>query len=112
MTLAEFANARDLFRRDCVQEYRIMPPTMTVIDTATALLERHSLRAYDAVHVATALSAQQFLSERGYPELTFLCADDRLNQIAITEGLATDNPASFHTAGWRGRDRFTLLSKR
>ena len=92
LTLDEFASARDLFRGDCLHEYQIMPPSMAVIDTASVLLERHPLRAYDAIHLATALGAQQFLVEQHYPALTFLSADDRLNRVATAEGLAVDNP--------------------
>jgi predicted nucleic acid-binding protein len=92
LTLEEFASARDLFRGDCLDEYQIMPPTIAVIDTASVLLERHPLRAYDAIHLATALGAQQFLTDENYPALTFLSADDRLNQAALAEGLAVDNP--------------------
>lgn len=92
LTLGEFAALRDAFRSDCLSEYQIMPPTVAVIDLACTLLERHSLRAYDATHLATALSAQQFLRQRSLPGLTFLCADDRLNNAATAEGLAVDNP--------------------
>ena len=88
----ELAIVRDAFRGDCLNEYRIMPPTMTVIDLACALLEQHPLRAYDATHLATALGAQQFLAAQGYPPLTFLSADDRLNHVATAEGLEVDNP--------------------
>ena len=88
----EFATARNAFRGDCLNEYQIMPPKMAVIDLACALLEQHPLRAYDATHLATALGAQQFLTAQGYPSLTFLSADDRLNHAAIAEGLAVDNP--------------------
>lgn len=88
----ELAIARDAFRGDCLNEYQIMPPTMTVIDLACSLLERHPLRAYDAIHLATALGAQQFLVAQGYPVLTFLSADDRLNDAATAVGLAVNNP--------------------
>jgi len=88
----EFATARGAFRGDCLDEYQIMPPTMTVIDLACALLEQHPLRAYDAMHLATALGAQQFLTAQGYPPLTFLSADERLNNAATAEGLEVDNP--------------------
>ena len=66
---------------------------MTVIDLACALLEQHPLRAYDATHLATALGAQQFLAAQGYPPLTVLSADHRLNRAATVEGLAVDNPS-------------------
>ncbi|GAB4549644.1 MAG: type II toxin-antitoxin system VapC family toxin [Anaerolineae bacterium] len=93
LTPDEFAALHDAFRSDCLNEYRIMPPTVQVVDLACSLLERHSLRAYDAVHLATALGAQGFLAERGYPPLTFVSADEGLNQAASAEGLAVDNPS-------------------
>lgn len=92
LTSKELATLRDAFRGDCLNEYQIMPPTMTVVNLACTLLERHPLRAYDAIHLATALGAQQFLTAQGYPALTFLCADDRLNRVATAEGLTVDNP--------------------
>jgi predicted nucleic acid-binding protein len=52
-----------------LNEYQIMSPTVTVIGLSCALLERHPLRAYDAIHLATALGAQQFLVAQGYPPL-------------------------------------------
>lgn len=92
LSSAELAMARDAFRGDCLNEYQVMPPTMAVIDLACGLLERYPLRAYDAIHLATALGAQQFLMAQGHPSLTFLSADDRLNDIATAEGLQVDNP--------------------
>lgn len=94
LTLEEFASARDLFRSDCLDGYQIMPPTIAVVDFASALLERHALRAYDVIHLATALRAQQFLADQNYPPLTFLSADNRLNEAAAAEGLAVDNPSA------------------
>jgi predicted nucleic acid-binding protein len=92
LTPADFAAVRDAFRGDCLSEYQIMPPAVAVIDLACVLLERHPLRAYDATHLATALSAQRFLATRGDPTLTFLSADDLLNGAATAEGLAVGNP--------------------
>jgi hypothetical protein len=53
---------------------------------------QHPLRAYDAVHLATAWLANQELVRTGKPPLTFVCADDRLVAIANATGLLTDNP--------------------
>lgn len=92
LTREEFAAARDAFQGDCLDEYRVMPPTLEIVNMACALLERHPLRAYDAIHLSTALKAHQFLQSEGQLSLTFLSADDRLNQCAATEGLAVDNP--------------------
>ncbi len=92
LTAEEFAIVRDAFKGDCVAQYHIAPPDMSVIDLAVALLKRHPLRAYDAVHLATALRVQQFIAARGYPSLAFLSADNRLNRAAFAEGLTVDNP--------------------
>ena len=56
------------------------------------MLERHPLRAYDAIHLATALMVNRRLLAAGVLGLVFLCADDRLLQAAVAEGLAVDNP--------------------
>lgn len=56
------------------------------------LLERQPLRAYDAVQLATALSANDLLLASGLQALTFLSADARLLAAAQAEGLAIDDP--------------------
>ncbi len=88
----DFAIARDAFRADCLKGYQIMPPSLIIVDLACELLEQHPLRAYDAVHLATALSAQKFLVEKGYPPLAFLSADRHLNEAAIAKDLLVDDP--------------------
>jgi predicted nucleic acid-binding protein len=92
LTTTEFAAAENAFRSDCLHDYQIMPPTVEVVDLSCSLLKRHPLRAYDATHLASALSAQKFLLMEGQPALVFLSADDRLTNAAGVEGLATDNP--------------------
>jgi len=63
-----------------------------IILLAASLTQRHSLRGYDAVHLATALEINRgFIVNRLSP-LTFVSADDKLCQSAIVEGLATENP--------------------
>lgn len=89
---ADFALARDAFRSDCLNDYQIIPPTIAVVDQACHLLEQYPLRAYDATHLATALSVQTFLAKKNYPALTFLSADQRLNHAAATEDLVVDDP--------------------
>jgi hypothetical protein len=65
------------------------------IDTACQLANKHPLRAYDAVQLATAWLSNQALLRMGEPPLTFICADNNLIAIAHGEGLLTDNP-NFH----------------
>jgi len=52
----------------------------------------YTLRAYDAVQLATAWLLNQDLLRTDRPLLRFVCADDRLIAIAQAEGLPTDNP--------------------
>ncbi|MBN1887037.1 MAG: type II toxin-antitoxin system VapC family toxin [Thermoflexales bacterium] len=92
LTVDEFVAARDAFRGDCLDMYQVMPSTVEIVDVACDLLERHSLRAYDANHLATAHTAHQFLVSQGYPGLVFVSADNQLNEVAVAEGLPVDNP--------------------
>ena len=54
-----------------------------VLDRAAHLVERHPLRAYDAVQLASAL----LLAERANSPVTFVGADRQLGEAAATEGL-------------------------
>ena len=92
LSQARFVAARDAFRDDCLYEYRIVPPTMSVVDLACTVLERYPLRAYDATQLATALTAQRFLVSEADSPLVSISADERLNRAASAEGLEIDNP--------------------
>ncbi len=76
----------------CATEYQLVELTVPVVERAKSLLERHPLRAYDAIQLASALLAQDALQSADLPPLTFLAADNRLLSVAEIEGLATDNP--------------------
>ncbi len=93
-TLSPPLHARVLLAFDYDVTYRyilvdVMPVT---IDTACQLANKHPLRAYDAVHLATALLWNQELQRAQKPPLTFISADEHLLAIAQAEGLLTDNP--------------------
>jgi predicted nucleic acid-binding protein len=79
------------FAAVCIAEYQFVELTSAAVERARRLLERHPLRAYDAVQLASALMVQDTLVSAGLPALTFLAADDRLLAAAQAEGLATDN---------------------
>ena len=76
----------------CATQYTLVELTPLIVERARLLLERHPLRAYDAVHLASALTANDALAAASLPALTFLSADHRLLNAAHAEGLATDNP--------------------
>lgn len=92
VTTHDYARLSGRFRDDCRNLYQLIALDDTIMNLACALLEHHPLRAYDAVHLATALSVNRWLVEADETGLTFLSADARLNQAAATEGLVVDNP--------------------
>jgi uncharacterized protein len=92
LTPAEVAQLQNAFRSDCLNEYEIALAVGNIIDQANHLLEAYPLRAYDAVHLATAVVVNRRLVGSNLAPLIFLSSDDRLNQAASAEGLAVDNP--------------------
>lgn len=88
----EYTQVQNAFRSDCLHEYEIVTAVGDVIDQANRLLEKYPLRAYDAVHLATAAVTNQQLVANNLAPLTFISADDSLNDAASAEGLAVDNP--------------------
>jgi predicted nucleic acid-binding protein len=61
--------------------------TKALLILARDLMQRHPLRAFDAIHVASALSLKQEIGEA----LTIIAADERLLQAAEAEQLLTVN---------------------
>jgi len=93
---AACAIAEQAFTLHCFTEYKFIELDSTIIARAHDLLNRYPLRAYDSVQLASALAANQVLLNRDLPPLIFISADDRLLDVAITEGLTTDDP-NLHT---------------
>jgi uncharacterized protein len=75
--------------------YIVVDLDASVITLAQNLLQRHPLRGFDAIHLASALQANVQLVAAGLPALIFLAADHRLLAAAQAEGLATDNPSLY-----------------
>lgn len=84
------AELDDLFET----RYALIPTSTNVFNIACELIGRHPLRAYDSIHLASAILADQELVSTGKPRLTFLSADHRLLTAATGEGLSTFNPAA------------------
>ncbi len=59
-----------------------------ILSAARDLIPRHGLRAFDAIHLASALGLQAAANE----PVTFVAADQRLLRAAASERLATLNP--------------------
>ncbi len=74
------------FRHHYANVYFLVGATSDIIADAMSLVERHGLRAYDAVQLATALQVQVECRLEGMAEPIFVSADDNLNAAATAEG--------------------------
>ena len=92
ITLDERDEVIQTFRAHCATQYRIVPTQPGIIDLAIELLQRHPLRAYDAVQLASASIVNQSLIALGLSPLIFVTADDRLITAARGEAITAENP--------------------
>ncbi len=92
MSSQDAATAITDFRFHYVNAYFLIRADPAIIAHAMDLVEKYSLRAYDAVQLATALQVQAKCRREGLPEPIFVSADNALNVAAAAEGLAVDNP--------------------
>jgi len=82
-----------LFGSHREERFIVQPLTEAVIDGAARLIDRHFLRAYDAVQLSGCLT---FASNRS--ACIFTCSDEVLLQAARSEGLLTFDPAAQKTS--------------
>jgi uncharacterized protein len=95
LTATDYQLLRNDFVTLCRTDYSLVRISDALLLQTQALLEHHPLRAYDALHLASALAANASLLAAGQTSLTFLAADKRLLAAAGAEGLAVDNPESY-----------------
>jgi uncharacterized protein len=83
---------RLLLHRHVKREYIVVNATAPIIQDAEDLLDTHTLRAYDAIQLASALAANRRLAEAALAPLVFVSSDVRLHTAATAEGLTVDDP--------------------
>jgi predicted nucleic acid-binding protein len=76
-------------------QYQVVELDRPLAQAAGQLVQRHPLRAYDSVQLASALKLQPAFASATSASLTFVSADNRLTSVAQTEGLLTDNPNNY-----------------
>jgi predicted nucleic acid-binding protein len=74
------------------QSYALVAITPSVVRQACILLQRHPLRAYDALHLACALAVREAIAQQELSVPVFVAADDTLLTAAAAEGFPADNP--------------------
>ena len=96
--IEERDRALSRFLQDCDERFLLLPVDRYVIELAVELTQRHRLRGYDAVQLATALVANRDLIEARHPPLIFVASDTDLLAAAQMEGLPTENPVDHRAA--------------
>jgi predicted nucleic acid-binding protein len=95
ITAAEVAALIAKFRSEFNSRYRVIEVDLALVERAGELIVQYPLRAYDAVQLASALRVQSLLTSMPDTQLVFVSADNRLLNIAHSEGLAIDNPNNY-----------------
>lgn len=66
--------------------------TRTLLNSAAGLADRHSLRAYDAVQLASVVHLRNERAILGLAPMVLVSSDMELNSAATAEGLTVDDP--------------------
>jgi predicted nucleic acid-binding protein len=82
------------FRQHLAARYTVIEMTPELLDEAVRLGNEHALRAYDAVQLAVALEVNRCHQADGFAPVTLISADQALNDAAMAEGMAVDDPRS------------------
>jgi uncharacterized protein len=84
LSATDYASACEQFERDWSSYVRIHLDG-DVLAAARLVIQRHALRGFDGIHLASALTLQNRWDET----VVVIAADQRLLRAAATEGLAT-----------------------
>ncbi len=76
-------------------EIGLLAVSQAVLDLAAELAKRHPLRAYGAIHLATAVDWAHDLTLIGLPAPIFVTADANLLAAARAEGLVAEDPNEY-----------------
>ncbi len=82
------------FRRHLAQRYNVLEMTPAVFTEAMLAARKHGLRAYDAVQLTVALELDRLNQKANFGPVTLLSSDRDLNNAAMAEGLAVDDPTT------------------
>jgi uncharacterized protein len=92
ITLPLAQQTEQRFRLELSTHFQIITLIPVILNRAMGLVTAHPLRAYDAVQLAAAQYLNSQYTSLGLSPVIMVSADHNLNQAAIAEGLAIDNP--------------------
>ena len=79
-------------RKEFQTRYRFVSLSTEVINIGLDLAEQYPLRGYDAVQLASALFLNRLRIAELLSPIMFLSPDERVNKVAVAEGLTVENP--------------------
>lgn len=92
----EQAKALALFIGHSTIEYQLVEVSRAIIEKAVNLTQKHRLRGYDAVQLATALIIKETLVAANVSiDFVLVTADEDLLKAGQLEGLAIENPNQY-----------------
>lgn len=80
------------FQQHLASVFQVQPITNAVLDRAEVLIDKHVLRAYDAIQLGGCLTLRQTAGQT--IDLRLVASDAILLDVAAKEGLATIDPAN------------------
>jgi predicted nucleic acid-binding protein len=92
LSSSAFQKVQNRFRRNFEDKFFKIETSLSIIKQAADLAEKHALRGYDAVQLASAVYLHNRRQQAGLSPVTFISADNALNNAANIEGLIVDNP--------------------
>ncbi len=95
LSIIEANKAIVRFERTLQNRYAFVEVNEKLIVQAIDLAKKHGLRGYDAVQLAAALQVNQNRLAISASAITFISADNNLNNAAVAENLLTDNPNNY-----------------
>lgn len=94
LTQIDAANALTEINADFLRDFLLIEVSLSRVQEAMVLAERHGLRGYDAVQLACALFLRGQGQLSGQADSVFITADRELMTAARAEGLTVDDPNS------------------
>lgn len=92
ISVSDATTAIAAFKGQLKGQFKVLQVTNLIVDSAMDLAEKHKLRGYDSIQLASALTLEAEMTANGVGPLTFISADVELNQAAILEGLLIEDP--------------------
>ena len=95
LTSDEATKAINRFLRQFTNVFQKITISDQIVDEAMNYANKHELRGYDAVQLAVAMEVEKKIKIIGGLPLIFVSADNDLNNAALAEGLAVENPNNY-----------------